>query len=208
LNISSNIFTLRDSYSISNKKDSFDATFKTLPNTIFLGRTLNIIAQKKRFIKAATGDSKINGKRVAVFGKRRPFLRGKYGVFVDGEKKKRGSLAEVFMYLKGGEFKEGLGILREVVNEVDTPKRSIVGKNGIVGKFEASIIKLFGESSVMSNIRLIEITESDKEKIDGVLMNLQTRGFLRIVGRKENGSGMVQSYSLTDAGEVLQKMLV
>ena len=169
---------------------------------------MNIVAQKKRFIKAAMCDSEINGKRIAVFGKRRPFLRGKYGVLVDGEVRKKGSLAEVFMFLKGGEFKEGLDVLREVMNEVDTPKRSIVGKNRIVGEFEASIIKLFGESSVISNIRLIEVTKSGKEKIDGALLNLQNRGFIRIVGRKESGSGMVQSYSLTDAGEVLMRMLV
>ena len=159
-------------------------------------------------METAICDKEIDGKRLTILGKRRPFLRGKYGVLVDGDITKKGSFAEIFMFLKSGELKEGLDVLKEVAESINAPKRSIVGKKGVVGEFEASIIKPFSEGGVITDIHIVEILGEDKGKIDGALLGLQTRGFLRVVGRKESGSGMVQSYSLTKAGKILRGMLV
>jgi|GEM_PF-5053310 len=154
------------------------------------------------------GESEIEGKRVTVLGKRRPLCRGKFGVMVDGEIKAKGSFSDIFVFLRSNGFVEGLDVLGSVADEIEAPRRSFTGKKGVVSEFESSIIKLFGEEGVITNLRLLELLDIEKNKLDAAVLGLQTRGFIRMVGKKEKGGSVVQTYQLTRPGEIIAGSLI
>ena len=165
-----------------------------------------IITQKKILIRTAMGESNIDGKRLTVLGKRRPLCKGKYGVLVDGEIKRQGSFADIFVFLRSNGLGDGLNVLGDVANGLKAPRSSLVGKKGVVSEFEASVIKLLEGKKAITNVRLLEMMEVNKKKLDSALFGLQNRGFLVPTGKKEGGGSVVQTYQLTKTGEVVAKI--